>query len=74
MINLERAYKAERFLEESIKEEQDQPRKERLSSLLEDLQECKRAILGLNSRQHIEFLLPQTLKKIERELKIILDR
>lgn len=74
MINLERAYKAERFLEKSIKEEQDRPRKERLSSLLADLHECKRAILGRNSRQHVEVFLPQTLKEIERELNIFLDR
>ncbi len=74
MINLERAYKAGRFLEDAMKEEQDPSRKERLSSLMVDLHECKKAILGVNSRHHIEFLLPQTLKKIERELNIFLDR
>lgn len=74
MINLERAYKAERFLERSINEEQDRQRRERLSSLLEDLRECKRAILGLNSREHIEVILPRTLQEIERELNILLNR
>ncbi len=73
MINLERAYKAERILEESIKEERDRSRKERRLSLLADLHECKRAILGENSRRHIEVLLPQTLEKIERELDIVIN-
>jgi hypothetical protein len=71
--NIEKAYKAGWFLEECIREEQEKARKERLSLLIVDLHECKKAILGLNSQCHLEIILPQTLKRIEKELNILLD-
>jgi hypothetical protein len=70
MMNLERAYKASHLLDRAIKEEGDQHRKESLLSLMGDLHVCKKAILGANSRHHLNVVLPQTLKDIERELDI----
>ncbi len=70
MINLERAYKASRLLDRAIREEGNQHRKESLISLLGDLHDCKKAILGANSRHHLNVVLPHMLKTIERELDV----
>lgn len=73
MMNLERAYKASGLLDRAIKEEGDRRRKESLLSLMGNLHDCKKAILGANSRHHLDVVLPQTLRDIERELRVHLD-
>lgn len=74
MMNLERAYKASGLLDRAIREEGDRHRKENLLTLLGDLHDCKKAILGANSRHHLNVVLPQTLREIEKELRVYLDR
>jgi|GEM_PF-3148023 len=74
MMNLERAYMASALLDRAIREEGDRHRKESLKLLMGNLHDCKKAILGANSRHHLNVILPQTLRKIERELRVHLDR
>lgn len=70
MMNLERAYQASALLDRAIREEGNRHRKENLVSLMGNLRDCKKAILGANSLHHLNVILPQTLKKIERELRV----
>ena len=73
MMNLERAYRASGLLDRAIEREGEGHRKERLLSLKGNLHDCKKAILGANSRHHLNVVLPQTLRQIEKELNVHLD-
>jgi hypothetical protein len=69
----ENANKTEKLLEEAIQEETDPKRRDRLTSIYNNITLCKEAIIKINSKRHLEILLPRELKKAEKELNIKLE-